>query len=612
MYRKLFVCFVWLVGSGFHALNERKPTVFLIGDSTVAPFEEHYAPMTGWGQTLPEFFTDEITVDNRAIAGKSSRSFIEEGKWARVLRDIGEGDYLFIQFGHNDQKRDHRYSSPYTTYKGFLTTYINETRHKGGIPILVTSVMRRRFRNGRLYDTHGNYPEAVRQVADELAVPLVDLHQRSFTHFDELGEEATKEIFLWLKPGEEQNYSRGLEDNTHFSRYGAREVGTLVVDELETLDISLKNYLKDYYLPREEEVAETITLCQGDSVQIGNRFRATAGEYRAVYQNRQGCDSTVITQLIIRPTREKQISWSICQGDSIKMGNRFFSEAGQYRQAYKTRHGCDSTVITTLSIIPIRFHERSMMIAEGDSVRVGGQYRHRTGTYYDTLSSTLGCDSIIATALRVIPSPVNTRQTIALCEGDSLLVRGSYQNNSGVFYDTLSSSLGGDSIIITTLLVSDSIATPTVVATQNTLHSSVTGDTYQWFFNGQASEATTAVLIPSQEGHYSVVVRVGQCTSLPSPTYYYAPVVTGAHDLLPDQIPLQVYRGETGSFLTVIVPPTLGRSATVHIHNLLGNCIYRSSSPDSSVLRIPFDQPKGVYIVTLAEPERRRSIKFYW
>ena len=142
MYRKLLVCFVWLIGSGFYSLNSRKPTVFLIGDSTVSTFAARYAPMTGWGHEFDQFFTDDITVDNRAIAGKSSRSFIEEGKWARVLRDIQVGDYLFIQFGHNDQKQDHRYTSPYTTYQDFLTQYVQDTRRRGGIPILVTSVMR--------------------------------------------------------------------------------------------------------------------------------------------------------------------------------------------------------------------------------------------------------------------------------------------------------------------------------------------------------------------------------------------------------------------------------------------------------------------------------------
>ena len=253
MYRKLLFCWVGLVGSGFY-LNNYKPTLFLVGDSTVSTFADRYAPMTGWGHEFYQFFSDDITVDNRAIAGKSSRSFIEEGKWDQVVRDIRKGDYLFIQFGHNDQKRDHRYTSPYTTYKEFLTKYVRDTRRQGGIPILVTSVMRRRFnRHGKLYDTHGDYPKAVRQLADELDVPLIDLHQRSFVHFGQLGKEATKKIFLWLKPGEAQNYPQGIEDNTHFSCYGAQEVGKLVVAGLKTLDLPLKNYLKGHQPPAKKK-----------------------------------------------------------------------------------------------------------------------------------------------------------------------------------------------------------------------------------------------------------------------------------------------------------------------------------------------------------------------
>ena len=766
MYQKLLVCFVWLLGSGFYALNERKPTVFLIGDSTVSTFEEQYQPMTGWGHRFHEFFTGAVTVDNRAIAGKSSRSFIEEGKWAKVLRDIQKGDYLFIQFGHNDQKKDHRYSSPYTTYQGYLTQYIRETRKKGGIPVLVTSVMRRRFRNGKLYDTHGEYPKAVRQLADRLDVPMIDLHQRSFKHFDQLGEEATKKLFMWLKPGEEKNYPQGREDNTHFSRYGAKEVAALVVDGLKTLDLPLKEYLKDYQPPCHKEITKSITICQGesariagrdrtqsgtyredlgmnngchvtrvvtlkvnptstssrtitlcegesrvlggkerrtagtyydtyqnrlgcdsvvttrliinpvhkirqtqtvcqgDSIKIGNRFRTKAGEYRHTYQNRLGCDSTVITQLIVRPTRKKQIRRSICQGDSIKIGSRFFSQAGQYRRVLQTIHGCDSIVVTTLTVIPVRFHEQSMVITQGDSVRLGGHYRFRAGTYYDTLSSSLGCDSIITTALRVIPSPTDTQQTVTLCEGDSLLVGGHYQKNSGVFYDTLrlangakdivtttltvlpryrqertvtlchggsislrgtlltqpgvyydtlTSSLGCDSVIVTTLQVIDSVATPTVVASQDTLRSSVTGDTYQWFLNGELLADSTATLLPSQEGHYSVTVGIGQCESLPSDSYYYTlPVVTGIPGILPDRVPLRVYRAAAGPYLQVATPPETNRSSVLYIHDLLGNCLYKSEGAVSPAEKLLFSHPEGIYVATLVASGRPTSVKFYW
>lgn len=565
MYRKLFLCLAWLLGSGFSVLNNRKPTIFLVGDSTVASFAERYAPMMGWGQEFQQFFRDDITVDNRALAGKSSRSFIEEGKWSRVMQDIRPGDYLLIQFGHNDQKKDYRYTEPYGTYQKFLTHYIRETRDQGGIPILLTPVMRRRFREaGELFDTHGEYPAAVRQLATQLDVPLIDLHQRSFVHFAQLGKEATKEIFLWLAPGEEKNYPAGLEDNTHFSRNGAQEVGKLVIEGLQELDLPLKNYRKGC----RQEIAETMVICEGDSVRIGSSFR---------------------------------------------------TEAGEYRHEYLTREGCDSTVITKLEVVPTRFAEQSLVIAEGDSVWIGQQYRYRAGIYLDTLRSKRGCDSVITTTLRVISSPAETHRTISLCAGDSLRAGGSYRKESGVYYDTLTTSSGGDSIIITALAIANPVPLPTVVAEHNTLRSNQEGDAYQWFLDGHALADTTATLAAGSAGNYSVTVRVGTCTSLPSEAYYYAPVVTGIDRSIASELPLRVSWSAADSYLTIESPLRTKRSAKMYIHNLSGRRVFFQENPvrnsTSTTFRQKisfFGQPEGIYIVTLVASGQRSSAKFYW
>ena len=562
MYRTLLVCFVWLAGSGFCVLNGHRPTVFLIGDSTMATFSARYAPMTGWGHEFHSFFTDAITIDNRAVAGKSSRSFIEEGKWARVLSDVQEGDYVLIQFGHNDQKRDHRYSDPYTAYQKFLTQYVRETRQRGGIPVLVTPVARRRFdRRGALLDTHGDYPPAMRELASELTVPLIDLHRQSSVYFEQLGEESTKEVFLWLAPGEEQNYPRGVEDNTHFSKHGAQEVGKLVVAELKDLDIPLKNYLKDAQPP-----------CQ-------NVYRA--------------------------------ISIAACQGDSVRIGDEFRTDAGEYRVVYQSQQGCDSVVTTTLRVVPASFYQQSITIAEGDSVRTGPHYRYQAGTYYDTLSSSLGCDSVVVTTLSVTPPPTITQRTIALCAGDSLWAEGSYQKHDGVFYDTLASSRGYDSVVVTTLLIAPSLATPTVLATHDTLRSSVTGDVYRWFFNGQALEGTASTLVPEREGHYAVAVVAGSCVSSLSAAYHYTPVVTSTRGSVPKPVPLRVYRAESGTALSIVAPATTGRSAVVYIHDLRGHRIYRGNYRTWSQ-KIPFDQAEGIYVVTLVEAGKQTTVRFYW
>ena len=612
MYRKLLICFVWLIGSGFYAFREHHPKVFLIGDSTVATFTERYAPMAGWGQKFQQFFSDKITVDNRAIAGKSSRSFIEEGKWSRVLNDIRQGDYLLIQFGHNDQKHDHRYTEPYGTYKKFLTQYIRETRSKGGIPILVTSVMRRRFnRDSELFDTHGHYPKAVQQLANELDVPLIDLHQRSFAHFAQLGEEATKNIFLWLKPGESKNYPRGLEDNTHFSGYGAQEVGKLVIEGLKALDLPLKSYLKGAK-PCKQEITESIAICQGDSVYLDGRYQTQPGVYRVDLGTEDLCQKTRVVTLAVHPTSATSQTVALCAGERMVLGGKLRSTPGTYYDMYRNRLGCDSVVTTRLLIHPLQETHKKLSICQGDSVRIGNHFRTTAGKYRHVYKNRQGCDSIVTTTLRVIPSPTKTPLTVTLCEGDSLLVGGSYQKEGGVFYDTLTSSLGCDSIVATTLVIADPIALPAIMAHQDTLRSSVVGDAYQWFFNGQILD-TTAILVARQEGNYSVTVRVGMCTSSSADAYYYKPIVTGTYAVPVDEERLRVYQSEAGSYMYVVSSrPT--HSAKLYIHDLLGNRIFERAIHDQIPLRakIAFTQPEGIYIITLMEPNKKTSVKFYW
>ena len=560
MYRYLLLCVIWLTGSGCHALAQTHPTVFLVGESTVATFAERYAPMRGWGQEFGKFFVEELTLDNRAVAGKSSRSFVEEGVWSRVLADVEAGDYVLIQFGHNDQKRDHRATDPYGSYQQFLAQYVNDTRQKAATPILVTPVVRRRFRsNGELYDTHGSYPDAMRQLATELNVPLIDLHQRSGAYFTALGEEATKALFLWLSPGESPNYPRGLQDNTHFSRYGAQEVGRLATEGLLALEVPLKNYL----IGCPEEIAKTVTICQGDSAWIEDGFQRTSGTYRHLYQNQQGCDSTVVT---------------------------------------------------TLEVLPTYHREYLVEINEGDSIWTGQQYRYRTGTYSDTLQTQQGCDSVLVTTLRVIPAPIQTQIAITLCAGDSLLAEGHYQKAGGTYYDTLTDASGAQTITITILEVAKPVALPAIIVHNDALHCIATGDNYRWFLEGDPLVDTTATLAARQEGHYSVAVRVGACFSQRSDAYYYQPppVITGLSD--EDRKPLRVYRPGSGPYLRVEGTASAGQFAELSVYDLLGNRLYHHIDHHALFeTDIYFDkQPEGLYIVTLAERNKRTSVKFYW
>jgi lysophospholipase L1-like esterase len=223
-------------------------TVYLAGDSTVASYPASRAPLTGWGQVLERFFTDAITVKNEAVSGRSSKSFIDEGRLTAILNAIQPGDYLFIQFAHNDEKSadPKRYTEPQTSFKAYLRQYVDGARVKGAYPILVTPMHRRGFvADGTIRFSHGEYPNAILELADEMQVPVVDLHQKSQALFEAVGVSGTKRLFLWLDKGEHPNYPDGKEDNTHFSEHGAVEIARLVVEGLREAKIPLADYLKD-------------------------------------------------------------------------------------------------------------------------------------------------------------------------------------------------------------------------------------------------------------------------------------------------------------------------------------------------------------------------------
>ena len=197
--------------------------------------------------TTEEFFNDKVEIHNHAKNGRSTKSFIDQGLWQAVLDLLQPDDYVMIQFGHNDQKMtdSSRYTDPHGAYKRNLQRYVKESREKGAQPILITPVMRRRFdEHGQFYDVHGDYPGVVREVAAQMQVPLIDLHQTSRDLFASLGEEKTKEIFLWVEPGKYTRFPDGKQDNTHFSESGARQIAGLVVNGIKALDLKLKDHLK--------------------------------------------------------------------------------------------------------------------------------------------------------------------------------------------------------------------------------------------------------------------------------------------------------------------------------------------------------------------------------
>ena len=208
-------------------------TIFIIGDSTV---EDNQPPFRGWGWALPRYVQEGVIVKNCALSGCSSRSFRENGLFEPVEKELGEGDLLLIQFGHNDEKDDERHTDPETTYKDRLWEYCSFARSRGAFPVLITPVSRRFFvPPASLLYTHGEYPRAMRELAKEKNVPLCDLKAGSRALYLSLGPEKTAELFVRLRPGENPDFPDGHDDKTHFNAEGADTICRLLVGEMRKI-----------------------------------------------------------------------------------------------------------------------------------------------------------------------------------------------------------------------------------------------------------------------------------------------------------------------------------------------------------------------------------------
>ncbi|WP_027386275.1 rhamnogalacturonan acetylesterase [Chryseobacterium gregarium] len=245
MNKKLTLLFLFL---SIIVFAQKKPTLFLIGDSTMANKENpDKNPEHGWGQVLPQFMTLDIEIQNHAMNGRSSKSFRTEGRWDKVEKQLKKGDFVIIQFGHNDQKVNDstKFTNPYTQYRANLERYVNEARAKGATPILMTSIVRRNFNEkGVLIDTHKEYPLVVRMVANDLKVPFVDMQLLTEQMEIAYGPENSKKLHLHFKEGEEPYYSKAKDDDTHLSRLGAETVAKLALKDLKRLKIGLEKYIK--------------------------------------------------------------------------------------------------------------------------------------------------------------------------------------------------------------------------------------------------------------------------------------------------------------------------------------------------------------------------------
>ncbi|MDQ0113428.1 rhamnogalacturonan lyase family protein [Paenibacillus harenae] len=263
-----------------------QPTVYMAGDSTVQTYDPYWEPEAGWGQMLPRFFSDAVVFKNHAIGGRSSKSFIVEGRLDEVLRAIKPGDYFLVQFGHNDATISvpDRYASP-ADFKNYLKTYVEGATQRGATPILVTPMGRRDYNadTGKFNVSFPEYVQAMKEVAAELNVPLVDLSTLSVAYYDSIGVQASLSVFLHVEPGIYQAFPNGSADNTHFQEYGAIQLARLLAGGIAELELPLADYVAEI-VPPDAVPAKPTGLIAGSVSNAGAVLKWNGDEEADIYK----------------------------------------------------------------------------------------------------------------------------------------------------------------------------------------------------------------------------------------------------------------------------------------------------------------------------------------
>lgn len=225
-----------------------RPALHLVGDSTMADKPpEPPLPERGWGQLLREFMVEPARLVNHAANGRSTRRFADEGRWAHLMSQLQRGDFVLIQFGHNDQKADdpRRYAAADTDFKAYLRAFIHDVRAKGATPLLATPVVRRKFdAEGRIVNTLEGWPQALREVAAESGVTLIDMNLLTATQLEAMGPESSKALFMWIAPGRWASLPEGRQDDTHYVESGARATAALAAKALKEQVPALRDWFR--------------------------------------------------------------------------------------------------------------------------------------------------------------------------------------------------------------------------------------------------------------------------------------------------------------------------------------------------------------------------------
>ena len=225
---------------------ENVPTIFLCGNSTVV--DQDNEPWASWGQMIPRFFNENVSFANYAESGESANTFIAAGRLKKALSQMKAGDYIFMEFGHNDQKQKGPGKGAFYSYMTSLKTFIDEAIARGAHPVLVTPTQRRSFdSNGKITDTHLDFPDAMRWLAAKENIPLIDLHQMTRTLYEAMGVEESKKAFVHYPAGTYPNQTKDFADNTHFNPYGAYQIAKCIIEGMKKLNLPIIQYLREDY-----------------------------------------------------------------------------------------------------------------------------------------------------------------------------------------------------------------------------------------------------------------------------------------------------------------------------------------------------------------------------
>ena len=226
---------------------EDVPTIFLCGNSTVV--DQDNEPWASWGQMITRFFNEKVCFANYAESGESANTFIAAGRLQKALTQMKSGDYIFMEFGHNDQKQKGPGKGAFYSYMTSLKTFIDEAKLRGAHPVLVTPTQRRSFdNNGKIQDTHLDFPDAMRWLAAKENIPLIDLHQMTRTLYEAMGVEESKKAFVHYPAGTYPNQTKDFADNTHFNPYGAYQIAKCIVEGIKKLNLPIIQYLREDYI----------------------------------------------------------------------------------------------------------------------------------------------------------------------------------------------------------------------------------------------------------------------------------------------------------------------------------------------------------------------------